>query len=249
MADAAQVTLQALGAVAIGPGTGAGVDLGALHSAVILLFRVTANTGSLSVTLETSPDGATGWRVVKLIDTTNQGSYVKRFAFDQLDRWVRVTWNAEGASATFSVTGESHQLYVERYDLGGKIEAEVLERADQEHEDIVPRALIAASAEMETSLAVQHPMPLSSVPEIVRDKTGDIAVYKILGRVGYAGGGIDALVVEAHTLALDWCEKVRRREIMPFGAAPSPAAPASVSNPRSSTSVAITSRRGSQWDY
>ncbi|TAN61081.1 MAG: DUF1320 domain-containing protein [Magnetospirillum sp.] len=48
----------------------------------------------------------------------------------------------------------------------------------------VARALAAATALIESFLAVRYPTPLTTVPDLVRDMCVDIALYKL------AGGGV-----------------------------------------------------------
>ncbi len=45
----------------------------------------------------------------------------------------------------------------------------------------VARALAAATALIESFLAVRYPTPLTTVPELVRDMCVDIALYKLAG--------------------------------------------------------------------
>src|SRR5690348_6695707 len=111
MADAAQITVLAIGAVSAGTGTGAAVDLGERRTAAEIALRITAATAALATTLETSADGSTGWREVLRMDTVQEPALL-RYAVDSLDRYVRVTWDA-AAATTFGLDARAHQLYAE----------------------------------------------------------------------------------------------------------------------------------------
>jgi hypothetical protein len=91
-------------------GQGAAVALGD-RGTLRLLLDVTAASGTgptLDVTVETSFDGATGWRS---LGTFAQKTAVasERKSFPGCDRYVRATWTVGGTtpSFTFSVAGEA----------------------------------------------------------------------------------------------------------------------------------------------
>jgi hypothetical protein len=88
-------------------GQGAAVALGD-RGTLRLLLDVTAASGTLDVTVETSFDGATGWRS---LGTFAQKTAVasERKSFSGCDRYVRATWTVGGTtpSFTFSVVGEA----------------------------------------------------------------------------------------------------------------------------------------------
>jgi hypothetical protein len=72
---------------------------------------MSVSAGSLSVSIETSPDN-TNFRHVDYFPPVNQAGGSVDQAFAKLDSYVRVRWVLEaGASAVFGVTGLAHQLY------------------------------------------------------------------------------------------------------------------------------------------
>lgn len=81
------------------------------HTALRLLLDVTAASGttpSLTVTVETSGDGSTGWRSAGAFAAKTAVSQ-ERLSLGNLDRFVRVSWTITGTtpSLTFSVSGEA----------------------------------------------------------------------------------------------------------------------------------------------
>ncbi len=230
MADVAAVTVQALGEVTAGAFTGDAVDLGERRTAAKVRCRITACTAALRVELETSDDGSTGWRKASTapVAYVPKDPQVKLSAFDGLDRYVRVVGETTDDS-TFEVTAEAHQLYADAADLALKISSELIVRINQAEPGAVARALIAASADMESALAVQHPLPMTTVPEVVRDKTADLAAYRVLHRLISAAQGsvcsgpseqTTVLITANHKDAQAWLTDARKRVVLPFGAAP-----------------------------
>jgi phage gp36-like protein len=66
--------------------------------------------------------------------------------------------------------GEDELISIADHDRDGTINAEAVERA-----------LAAASALIDSHLAVRWPTPLASVPDLIRDLAIDIAIYKLAG--------------------------------------------------------------------
>lgn len=238
MADVAAITVQALGEVTAGAFTGSAVDLGERRTAAKLRCRVTACTATFRLGLETSDDGSTGWRDAGIVLAFANGPALKQGAIEGLDRYVRAAGTA-GDDTTFELTAEAHQLYADASELTLKLSAELLSRIQQAEPGAVARALIAASADMESALAVQHPLPLTTVPEIVRDKTADLAAYRVLGRlIAAAQGAVCSgpsadtitLVTANHKDAQAWLVEARKRIVLPFGAVPEANVPHKVSS-------------------
>ncbi len=237
MADVAAITVQALGEVAAGAFTGTAVDLGERRTAAKLRCRVTACTGTFKVSLQTSDDGSTGWRDAGLVAQLTKPA-LKQHAIEGLDRYVRVSGTTADAT-TFELTAEAHQLYADVSDLTLKLSTDLIMRIDNAEPGAVARALIAATADMESALAVQHPLPLTTVPEIVRDKTADLAAYRALARLITAAQGLMcngpseqtlAVATENQKAANAWLEQARKRIVLPFGAVPAPNPPHKVSS-------------------
>lgn len=90
-----------------GSGTALATDV---HSTARLDLTVTAASGttpSLTVTVETSKDGSTGWVSAGAFGAVT-GAGTSRKTAGGLDRFVRVSWAITGTtpSFTFTVTGE-----------------------------------------------------------------------------------------------------------------------------------------------
>ncbi len=228
MANASAITVQALGAVSAGDFTGAAVDLGEGRTAAKLRCRITACTDTIQIALETSDDGSTGWRDGGQVVAFANAPAKTEIVLTGLDRYVRAVGSA-AASTTFELTGEAHQLYADEEDLTSKISIELVRRLQTVEADAVARALLTASAEMESALAVQHPLPLTTVPEIVRDKTADLAAYRVIGRLIAASRGnacaapgeqITAMTADNNKQAMAWLESARKRYVLPYGAVP-----------------------------
>lgn len=90
-------------------GNGPQISVGQFQT-LRLTLDVTAASGttpSLTVTLQTSSDGATWVAVAAFAAATTVGT--QRKAFSGLDRYARCVWTISGTtpSLTFSVTGEA----------------------------------------------------------------------------------------------------------------------------------------------
>ncbi len=238
MADVAAVTVQALAEVTAGAFTGSAVDLGERRTAIKARLRVTGCTAAFRVGLETSDNGTDGWRDAGIALPFTNAPSQHLAALHGLDRYVRTEGEAS-ANTTFELTAEAHQLYCDAGDLTLKLSAELITRINRAEPGAVARALIAASADMESALAVQHPLPLTTVPEIVRDKTADLAAYRVLGRLIAASQGsvcsapsdqTIVLITANHKDAQTWLTDARKRIVLPFGAVPAPNVPHKVSS-------------------
>lgn len=238
MADVAAITVQALGEVSAGSFTGDAVDLGERRTALKARCRVTDCSATFRVALETSDNGTDGWREAGVVLQFANKPLLRQHPLDGLDRYVRAVGEAV-ADTTFELTGEAHQLYADRADLALELSADMLARLEAAEPGAVARALIAATAEMESALAVQHPLPLTTVPQIVRDKTAAIAAYAAMKRLISASQGAVCsgpsadtitLVTSAHKHALEWLVEARKRIVLPFGAVPAANVPHKVSS-------------------
>lgn len=214
MAQALLVTLHALGAEAA-DANGAAVDIGELRSAVKLALTITAITGNLTVFVETSPDGATGWRGVGQFDVATAVGR-QRWCFDECDRYVRVRWDV-GTSATFSVAGEAHVLFARRGDLtSGSIPAAALASIDAR---VLADALIKASALAEDEISTSNPPPLTTWPESVTCNCADLAVFYAMSHRGFNPEN-SPLIVEKYKDARSWFRSVAQGKVKPPGLTP-----------------------------
>lgn len=214
MANPIDIELHALGAEAAA-GSGPAVDIGELRSAVRLFLTVAAVVGQVIVTLQTSPDGVSGWRDVEKWPAVGKASRQVR-CFDGCDQFVRVSWSA---AATFAVTGEAHVLYATREDVLG---SEILAAAV--HECTMHQwadCLINASAATEDAIATSNPLPLTKWPPSVRDNTAAITAWKLIRARGVDANSVaDMAVKDAHDDAQKWLRAVADGKIKPPGLTP-----------------------------
>lgn len=244
MANPAAITLRALASATAGADSSAWVDIGAGRSAAKLLLRVTACSGNLAVTVETSSD-QTEVRTVRAFGTVNAKALL-RMSVDELDQYVRVSFSV-GGSATFAVDGEAHQLYATVDDLEDKLSQTVLERLDQENDSLRARMLIKASAAVQSALSVQYTMPITTVPDEVAERTADLAAFKIMQRIGWVGGGVDDEIKLNNDEANAWLKAVRERKVLPFGVVPDPEPAVHTSDLTDTTSALSQTVMPSRW--
>jgi len=217
MANARDITLHALAAVA-GAGEGVGVDIDT-RTAVKLTLYVQALTAPLTVSVETSPDNLI-WRLLDSFAVVSAAPAVDELSFDRCERYVRCSWPDDSA-ATFAIRGEAHQLFCSRGDLGTELPASVLANVST---TIIANAEIRSSCDIEDALGTRYPLPITKVPESVRQRAAQIAAFLILKHKGFAGGGIDELVVKSYDDARTWLKDVRKSDLEPAGIEPEPSA-------------------------
>jgi hypothetical protein len=220
MANPVTLELRA-SATASGAGTGTAVDMGLRRTAALVTVRATVVGAELKATIQTSPDGSTGWRQVAAMPALPAVGVSKR-VLDGLDRYLRVVWPA-GTDATFEAAAEAHQLYAEREDLLDSLSAELMERADRKHPGAVARALLNATGRAASALAPIHAMPLTTVPLELKDAVTSLAALQVLVQNGLAGGGIDELVASRAEHARLWLKQVAERKAMISGIEPAQA--------------------------
>ena len=216
MAQSLAVPLLALGAQS-GSGSGAAVDIGETRSSVKLSLTITAIVGTLTVSIETSPDGLTGWRQIGAFDAATAIGR-QRYAFDECDRYVRATW-ATGTNATFSVAGAAHLLFARRSDItSAQMRPEALASIDVR---VLADCLIKASGIAEPEISTANPLPLTQWPEEVTSACAAIAVYYAMRHRGFnPEGGADPLIVKDSDDAKKWFRAVARGELKPPGLSP-----------------------------
>jgi phage gp36-like protein len=216
MANALDITLHALAAEAAG-GAGVGVDIGTRTAVKLSLYVQAVTDESLTVYVETSPDDVM-WRELGQFTAVSASPAVDELAFDRCERYVRCRWTL-GTSASFGVRGEAHQLFVSRDGLATELPAAALATMST---NVVARALIRASCDVEDALGARYPLPITKVPESVQQRCAQIAAFLILKHKGFAGAGIDELVVKAYDDAVKWLKDVRTSELEPAGVEPTP---------------------------
>jgi len=218
MAQALAIVGLAL-AARTGTGQGAAVDIGATRSAARLQLELTAISGanaSLVVTLETSADGATGWRAVDAWDALTAVDKVER-NFAGLSRFVRVSWvlTGTGPSATFTVYGDAHQLFLTIGSLNG---AQVPTKAIASvPKTVVAGALIDASQDGEDAMASSFTLPIVSVGPSMTKRLAAIAAYHVMSFRGFQPQGTDELFIKNHDDAQAWLMRVSQAKLRPPG--------------------------------
>lgn len=217
MADEIPVTIKAPGAVTA-DGSSSPVDIGQTRSMLVLQITPTEGDGEVHVDLETSPDGTTGWGVLRGWDLKiSEGRRAFEAFVDQSLQFVRLSWTLGAGTTTmsFGVAGEAHVLYATRVDMyGTHIPKFAL---DELEADAVPQALLSASSDGEDAVNGRFPLPLVSWPYSFRQRLGAIAVMRALAHRGFEPEGPDALIVQRHDEALKWLANVTKGVITPKG--------------------------------
>lgn len=218
MANPTAITVHALGAEGES-GVGSAVDLGAIatgstvyRSAARLRLELLSGD-SVLVTIETSPDGETGWRVAGGFEGLS-GHGVAERAFVGLSRYVRARWELAG-EATFSLAGDAHQVFLSRDDVtSGEIPAHALTDVP---DHIFADAIIKASDEVEDALNSAYRPPILAVGDSVRKRAAAIAIFSVLKWRGFQPEGPDELIREAARDAEKWLYRVSQGQIKPPG--------------------------------
>lgn len=191
-------------------GTGTAVDMGACTTAALTLI-VTAATGSLTASVETSPDSAT-WRALgTFAAATAAGVQAKRFP--GADRYVRAKWTITGAtpSFTFSMLGTKVLVLATPADLD-KLGCGGNALGDLSDED-KDRALCAATDDVDGALeSGGYLPPWTAWRSDLRQRVVDIAVFRLMKRRGFMPQGPDEMIVKAYDDAQAWLTRVAREE-------------------------------------
>jgi uncharacterized protein DUF1320 len=202
-------------------GQGAAVDLQPLRSAVRLTLQITAVSGTsqiLSVTIQTSADGSTGWRTVGSFPS---GSNIEaqKVTLADLDRWIRVAWTVAGSgspSFTFSVSGEAHVVYAGPADIQRFALPEVALTSVEP--GFLAEQCIAATGEADARLPPRYTLPLAAWGDDLRARVAQIAAYLVLKHRGFNPElGNDQLIVIEKKEAEAWLSKAGAGTITPSG--------------------------------
>ena len=197
-------------------GSGDAVDLGELRSAARLALEVTEITGALTVTLETSANGSSGWRSVDSWPVATETGKVER-AFVGCSRYVRISWafGGGGQSAAFAVTGEGHQVYFSESDVtSGAIARGALAEISKH---VMAFAILAGSDDIENALASAYTMPIVKWPPSVSQRGAEIAAWVALKQRGTQTDGPDLFVKDAHDQAQSWLNRIAAGRLRPPG--------------------------------
>ena len=165
-------------------GAGDATDLEDGRSAVRLTLDVQALTDGeqLAVYLETSTTGTAGWRRAASFTVAKTAAPFDLVAAG-LRAFVRVTWTLSGGTATFTVTGEGHQLYCEPKDLSRT--AIVAGAIGSLSPSTLADCCLRATADAETAVGSSNELPLVRWSEDLRGHVAARAVYYAMSARGY----------------------------------------------------------------
>lgn len=218
MPNTLAVSLGPAAAVAVG-GNGTAVDVGALRKAARLELLVTAITAGtdprLTVGIEVSPDGSTGWRPIAAFAPAI-GLSRSELVTGPLERFVRATWALQDiTSVTFTVSGLAHVIYCEPKHMRGLgIKGQALDSVSDG--DLVEFCIVA-STEADGYLAKGYTLPLSAWDDDLRLHCAKIATYHRANARGRIPTGPDDIVDLGYTNAMRWLGGVGRGAIVPPG--------------------------------
>jgi hypothetical protein len=170
-------------------GQGSAVDVGEKRTADLWLDCTAVGVGStLTVTVQTSRNGTTGWSTLAPSDgaggvasfTARTTAGAQRVIFPDCERYVRAAWSiAGGGSATFGVDGSAALVFAGPADLA------LLAARAEGWEDMSARAvdaqLRAATDEVTSAIQAQeYDGPLTTWGEDVRRYTAVLAAWPLL---------------------------------------------------------------------
>ena len=205
------ITLHASAAVS-SAGTGTVVDVG-VRTYTELQLDVTAIAGTLAITIESSPTQSSWLALGFFKNITEMGA--RTLIVPDGHRYLRAKWTITG-TATFSITGSSHQLYATPADVArvgmAKAALEAIPVAD------VATACLNASSEAEGYLAAANTLPITSVDAATRQHIARMAVFELFRfRSKAASGGVDPMLEIGRSDALTWLNRVATGKLRPPG--------------------------------
>jgi len=196
---------------------GAPVDLGS-KSTCDLALEVTAASGvtpTLNVTIETSPDGLTGWTAVAAFAQAT-ATTLRSQVFPGCKRYVRAKYVIAGStpSFTFAVKGKSVLVYATPADvknlslppeaLAGFTDVQIDEACQKE------------SGFADGYLGTQFKLPLSAWGDDLRANTADRAGYRLMRRRGFnPNDDSDQILVKTFDDSVSWLKGVAGGTIHP----------------------------------
>ena len=208
-----------------GSGSGSAVDL-VEKTTVILYLDLTAITaGSLTVTIQTSPNGTSGRTTVSpgngargsLVFTAASAVGLQKVTFPGCSQYVRASWSVSGGgTATFAVTGSAYLVFSTPTDLLSLgLRAEAL--SDVSHA-VLDGHLRRATDEIVSSLAAQEYLgPFTAWGEDVRGNACTLAGYHALLARGFKPDDAADPVIQAVADARAWLDLVAKGQRKPFG--------------------------------
>lgn len=215
MANPLAITLHPLG-VEGGAWATSALDLldaatGIQRQAARLTLAVTAiGADGLKVAVETSPDVASGWRVVDEFDlVTTPGTH--HLSVHGLDRYLRASSPDE---ATFALAGTAHQLFLREADIYAAVRREAFEDVPRSE---IAEVLIASSTSILNYLNSAYTAPIVQVDEQVGREGGKMAARDLLNARGRQPEGPDMVIDQAAAEAISWFRAVSQGRIRPVG--------------------------------
>ena len=217
-------------AVHTASGTGTAVDLGTTNRLLRQTLDVTAVSGTsvnLSVQLQSSDDGLSGWTTFGGFTATGAvGS--EKLTFISPQRYVRAFWALSGTSpsVTFSVSGTQGTCYANLAQLTQLgipgVALSTISASDKAEQ-------LASTTEMAAGmLAAEYAMPLVSWGNDLSAAVCKIAAYELLSVRGLNPDGDDSNVRTRYEDGMKWLAAVAAGKTTPVGMVecPTPATPA-----------------------
>lgn len=225
-------------------GSGAAVDLGTFSTVrVDLGVSVVAGTlPSLTVGIESSGNGLSGWRAVGALGPATAAG-VGTATLAGVDRYVRGSWVISGTTPafTFSLTTQPQSQYASIADVRElSLPATALEppvsMTQVEFDVAVNAQLVAISARVDDALRTGgYSVPLtgslgppSSYPEQITKAVADIAAYEILVTFGFNPGEYDENYKLRANAQWDWLRDIGKRAVILDLPVPPPGDPAAI---------------------
>lgn len=215
MANALSVELHAQ-AEETSNGSGTVVDIGATRSALRLTLRVLAAVGDFFVKVETSPDGASGWRQVGAFDEVEQSRKPQLLHLDDCEQFIRVSWELAGAT-TFICRGTAHTLFALQEDLFSELPERFLKKATN---NLTTNKLIIASTHAESAIYTATLLPVTKWDLDITHNVAMLAAFEVMTFLGFLPEGTDDVIVMKWKAALKFFEKIRERKNKPPGLEP-----------------------------
>jgi hypothetical protein len=207
-----------------GSGSGSAVDLVEKTTAILYLDVTAITAGALTVTVQTSPNGTSGWTTVSpgdgaggsLVFTAASAVGLQKVTFPGCSQYVRASWSVSGGgTATFAVTGSAYLVFSTPADLLSLgLRAEAL--SDVSHA-VLDGHLRRATDEIVSSLAAQEYLgPFTVWGDDVAGTCRTLGgYYALLARGFKPADGADPSV-QAVADARAWLDLVAKGHRKPF---------------------------------
>lgn len=246
MANALEVTLMPPGQQAAS-GSGAPVDIDGVRSACRADLVVTEVAGgSVSVAIETSPDGATGWRQVAGFQAVSHAGARLTVTAQGCDRYLRAVWVlAPAATAAFAVQGTAHTLFANLRDLQGEVPPNCFDHVPA---GVIADKLISASCDAEDALSHSRELPITQWSSSVRRRVAQIAAYLVIKWRGFnPDNAADEIIMRDAERAEKWLERVAKDRLRPANTTPESAMGPRVSSGNPDNPAAFRRRMSDNW--